>query len=252
MKIALIGYGKMGRMIEEIARRRGHEIVCIIDEGEQDKFSSHAFASADAAIEFTVPKASVANILASFAAGVPVACGTTGWLGELPAVQALCAEGKGTLLQSTNFSIGVNIFRALSRRLTAIMNRFPQYSPELTEVHHVHKLDHPSGTAITIAEELIAASDKVNSWQEPCGGERHADAGVCEERVAADVLPVWHERRGEVPGIHTVTWRSEVDEISITHSAYSRRGFAESAVVAAEWLAGKPAGFYTINDVFEL
>lgn len=242
----------MGRMIEEIARKRGHEIVCVVDINEEEKFASRAFASADVAIEFTIPAAAPANILASFAAGVPVVCGTTGWLAELPAMKALCREGKGALLQSTNFSIGVNIFRALSRKLTAVMNRFPQYSPELTEVHHVHKLDHPSGTAITLAEELIAASDTLNAWAEPCGGEKPADGEVCAERVAAGTLPVWHERRGEVPGIHTVTWRSDVDEISITHSAYSRRGFAEGAVVAAEWLAGKPAGFYTINDVFDL
>lgn len=238
----------MGRMIEEIARQRGHEIVCIIDDGENHKFASKEFASADVAIEFTVPKAAVENILASFAAGVPVVCGTTGWLAELPAMQALCAEGKGSLLQSTNFSIGVNIFRALNKRLTEIMNRFPQYHPELNEVHHIHKLDHPSGTAITIAEDLIAASNLIENWKEPCDGE----ALACEEEISVKTLPVYHERRGEVPGIHTVTWRSSVDEISITHSAYSRRGFAEGAVVAAEWLRGRAPGFYTINDVFEL
>lgn len=248
MKIALIGYGKMGRMIEEIAINRGHEITCIVDAGEEEKFASEAFRRADVAIEFSIPTAAVENILHSFAAGVPVVCGTTGWLNDLEPIAQLCREGKGSLIHSTNFSIGVNIFRAVSRHLTKIMNQFPQYKPELTEIHHIHKLDHPSGTAITLAEELIAESDAITSWTEPCEGVK----GECEVRVKESELPVWHERQGEVPGIHTITWESEVDKITISHEAFSRRGFALGAVIAAEWLPKQPKNIYTINDLFKL
>lgn len=248
MKIALIGYGKMGRMIEEIAINRGHEITCIVDAGEEEKFASEAFRRADVAIEFTVPSAAVQNILHSFAAGVPVVCGTTGWLNDLEPIAQICREGKGSLLHSTNFSIGVNIFRAVNRHLAHIMNQFPQYKPELTEIHHIHKLDHPSGTAITLAEELIAESDNLVKWEEPCDGQKEC----CGVEVKETILPVWHERQGEVPGTHSITWRSDVDQITITHEAFSRRGFALGAVIAAEWLPGQPKNIYTINDLFKL
>ena len=240
MKIALIGYGKMGRMIEEIARQRGHEIVCIVDQDNLQDFASADFASAQVAIEFTRPDAAVGNILRAFAAGVPVVSGTTGWTDSLPELRAMCERGEGTLLWSSNFSVGMNIFMALNRYLTSIMKDFPQYAPRLDETHHIHKLDHPSGTAITLAEQLTAAyGGGLEGWAEP-----ESDPDWQAHRR----LPIVAHREGEVPGIHTITWESEADEIIITHSAKSRRGFALGAVMAAEWLAGRN-GFHTMAEM---
>lgn len=165
-------------------------------------------------------------------------CGTTGWTSRLDWFRQLCDEGKGTLLWASNFSIGVNIFRAMSRYLTRMMDAFPQYRPRLEEVHHVHKLDHPSGTAVTLAEDIVAGCGRLSAWAEPEEGRDLAD----------DILEVDHERRGEVPGIHTIIWESPVDEITVTHSAHSREGFALGAVMAAEWLAGRK-GFHTIGEM---
>ncbi len=225
-------------MIEEVARKRGHQIVCVIDAGNTDDFDSHGFKSADVAIEFSTPATAVDNILASFAAGVPVVSGTTGWTNSMPAIRDMCEKGAGTLLYASNFSIGVNIFMALNRYLSGIMDDFAQYRPSLTETHHIHKLDHPSGTAITLAEELIDKVKRLKDWKEPAEGVK----------IEADVLPVDHVREGEVPGIHTVVWESEADTISITHSAKSREGFALGAVMAAEWLAGKK-GWHTMGEM---
>lgn len=237
MKIALVGYGRMGHMIEEIALERGHEVVCRIDAADTDLFESSRFKSADVAIEFSQPAAAVGNVLRCFAAGVPVVSGTTGWSNSLPEIMEMCGKGAGTLIWSSNFSIGVYVFRAVNRYLTELMNRFPDYSPSLTEVHHIHKLDHPSGTAITIAEDMVEASDRLGSWAETEG-----------EPLLPGVLPVAHERRGEVPGIHCVQWDSDCDSITLTHSAKSRRGFALGAVMAAEWLKERK-GFFTIHDM---
>lgn len=239
MKIALIGYGKMGHIIEEIAQERGHKIVKIIDEDNLHDFESKEFQSADVAIEFTRPQSAVDNILKCFAAGVPVVSGTTGWTESLPELRAMCEKGEGTLLWSSNFSIGMNIFMALNRRLAQVMTKFPEYHPEMEEIHHVHKLDHPSGTAITLAEDLISVYPPMKKWGEPESGE-----------LPADTLPIAYRREGEVPGIHSIKWDSEADEIIITHSAHSRRGFALGAVVAAEWLPGHK-GFFTMNDVLK-
>lgn len=175
MKIALIGYGKMGHMIEKIAKDRGHEISVIIDADNEVDIDSKEFRKSDVAIEFTCPTSAVNNILKCFSAGVPVVCGTTGWMDSLPAVKSVCESGKGALFYSSNYSIGVNIFEAVSRYLTKIMNSYGQYTPCMEEVHHIHKLDHPSGTAITIAEEIIEASDKVKEWKEPAEGEDAPD-----------------------------------------------------------------------------
>lgn len=259
MKIAIIGYGKMGHMIERIARERGHEISVIIDADNVADIDSKPFRKSDVAIEFTQPGTAVNNLLRCFSAGVPVVCGTTGWLDSLPAVKSVCDSGKGALLYSSNFSIGVNIFEAVSRYLTKIMNGYPQYTPSMEEVHHIHKLDHPSGTAITIAEELIAASDKVDNWKEP--SEDSAEEEIHDEHT----LMIAHRREGEVPGIHTVTWDSPQDTITISHSAKSREGFALGAVLAAEWLAEKckkfsvgpiklgsgQTGFFTMKDMLK-
>lgn len=240
MKIAIIGHGKMGHIVEEIARMRGHEIITIVDEDNLHELASEKFRSADVAIEFTRPTSAVDNILKCFAAGVPVVSGTTGWTESLPELREMCAKGAGTLLWSSNFSVGMNIFMALNRYLTKIMARFPEYHPEMEETHHIHKLDHPSGTAITLAEDLITLYPPMTRWAEP----QQATP------VDADVLSIKAHREGEVPGIHTIKWESEADSISITHSAHSRAGFALGAVIAAEWLPGHK-GFFNMTDVLE-
>ena len=235
MKIALIGYGKMGRMIEKIALDRGHEIVCKIDVDNQSDFGSAEFASADVAIEFTTPKTAVGNIERSFAAGVPVVCGTTGWLEQMDHIKELCEQTKGALFYASNYSLGVNIFMAVNRYLAKIMNGFKQYDPTINEVHHIHKLDHPSGTAITLAEGIMSQLERKNAWT---------------EEADAEGLLITHQREGEVPGIHTITWDSAEDTISMRHEAKGREGLALGAVAAAEWLAGRQ-GFYTMADMLK-
>lgn len=228
MKVALIGYGKMGHMIESIALERGHKIVCIIDQNNLCDFESEAFASADVAIEFTTPQTAEQNIRRAWAAGVPVVCGTTGWDVEPLKQQLLCNSTQPlhhptpSLMWSSNYSIGVNILFALNRQLAKLMVSYPDYTPHITEVHHIHKLDAPSGTAKTLQE------------------------AIGEERLPiADIESI---REGEVPGIHTVVWDSEVDTISISHSAKSRKGFALGAVIAAEWMKGK-TGWHDFSEV---
>ena len=208
MKIALIGYGKMGKMIEQIARDRGHEIVSIIDIDNQQDFDSPAFASADVAIEFTAPQAAYGNYLKAWSKGVKVVSGSTGWMKDH----------------------GVN------RYLAKIMNQFPQYDVEMEETHHVHKLDHPSGTAITLAEEIVENIDRKEAWKEDTTDKKY--------------LRVDHIRRGEVPGIHTIRYDSDADLITITHDAHSRKGFALGAVLAAEYTK-EHQGLLTISDMFK-
>lgn len=239
MKIAIIGYGKMGHAVEEAAITRGHKIVCVIDKDNTEDFNSDAFRSADVAIEFSVPATAVDNILASFTSNVPVVSGTTGWLDSLPEIKDMCVKGAGTLLTSSNFSIGVNIFMALNKYLASIMNDFPQYHPALEEVHHIHKIDHPSGTAITLANDLLQRVKRMMEWKEPAPGLK-----IDKEKT----LEISYVRQGEVPGIHTVTWESEADVITISHSAKSRKGFALGAVMAAEWLKGKK-GYHTMSEM---
>lgn len=223
MKIALIGYGKMGHMIESIARERGHEIVSIIDQNNLDEFESNAFASADVAIEFTTPQTAADNILRAWKAGVPVVCGTTGWNIDAMRQEAIGREGDGIgLMWSSNYSIGVNILFALNKQLAKFMEAYPEYTPHMTEVHHIHKLDAPSGTAKTLQEAIGDDRLKIN-----------------------DIESI---REGEVAGIHTVVWDSEIDTISISHSAKSRQGFALGAVIAAEWMKDK-TGWHDFSEV---
>ena len=223
MKIALIGYGKMGHMIESIARERGHEIVSIIDQNNLDEFESNAFASADVAIEFTTPQTAADNILRAWKAGVPVVCGTTGWNIDAMKQEAIGREGDGIgLMWSSNYSIGVNILFALNKQLAKFMEAYPEYTPHMTEVHHIHKLDAPSGTAKTLQE------------------------AIGDDRLA--IKDIESIREGEVAGIHTVIWDSEIDTISISHSAKSRKGFALGAVIAAEWMKGK-TGWHDFSEV---
>ena len=227
----------MGHLIEEVALSRHHEISCIIDKDDTEKFSSEEFRRSDVAIEFTTPGAAVDGILACFAAKVPVVVGTTGWDSSLPSIKAMCDKGAGTMLYASNFSIGMNIFMALNRYMARIMDGFDSYSPALEEVHHVHKLDHPSGTAVTLADQLIAVSSRIRQWIEKEIGDNHEK----------DILPVYHRREGEVPGIHTVTWESDCDKIIMTHDAKNRMGFARGAVSAAEWLHTRK-GFFSIGN----
>ena len=250
MKIALIGYGKMGKMIEEIARQRGHEIVSIIDIDNLQDFDSPEFASADVAIEFTAPQAAYGNYLRAFSHNVKVVSGSTGWMNDHKAdVERMCNEEGKTLFWASNFSIGVAIFSAVNRYLAKIMNGFPQYDVEMEEVHHVHKLDAPSGTAITLAEEIVEVIDRKKDWTK---GVLHAPDGTVSGRAdaAADLLRIDSIRRDEVPGIHAIKYDSEADCITITHDAHSRRGFALGAVLAAEYTKDHE-GLLTISDMFK-
>lgn len=232
MKIALIGYGKMGRMIEQAALSRGHEIVAIVDQDTDCQIESPEFKSADVAIEFTVPSAAEGNVSRALAQGVAVVSGTTAWADGLERVKK-SITGSQSLVWSGNYSIGVNIFFAVNRYLANIMAKFPQYTPDLTETHHIHKLDHPSGTAIMAANQIVDALPSLNGWsEEPAEGK----------------MLINHIRHAEVPGIHRVTWESDIDSITLKHSAKSRAGFALGAVMAAEWLKDKP-GFHTIDEV---
>ena len=250
MKIALIGYGKMGHMIEQIALERGHEIVSIIDVDNIEDFDSPAFATADVAIEFTNPTAAFANYQRAFAHNVKVVSGSTGWMQDHKAeVERMCTEGGQTLFWASNFSIGVAIFSAVNRYLAKIMNGFPQYNVEMEEVHHVHKLDAPSGTAITLAEEIIKDLDRKDKWVK---GFQHAADGTesGSNKVAPNELPIASIRRDEVPGIHSISYDSEADKITITHNAHSRKGFALGAVLAAEYTK-EHTGLLTTSDLFK-
>ena len=236
MKIALIGYGKMGRMIEEIAISRGHEIVSIIDIDNQDEFNSPAFASADVAIEFTTPWTAYENYLKAWAAGVKVVSGSTGWMKEHEAeVRKACSDEGKTLFWASNFSVGVAIFSAVNKYLAKIMNGFEQYDVNLVETHHIHKLDAPSGTAITLAEQIVENIDRKQRW------------GLHETKP--EVLRIDDIRQKEVPGIHTITYDSPEDMITITHDAHYRRGFAMGAVLAAEYTKDH-TGLLTMSDLF--
>lgn len=249
MKFALIGYGKMGRMIEEIALSRGHEITCIIDVDNREDFDSEAFRSADVAIEFTTPSAAYDNYLRAWAAGVKVVSGSTGWKDQHEAdVRRHCTEEGHTLFWASNFSLGVAIFSAVNKYLARIMNRFPDYDVTLEETHHVHKLDAPSGTAITLAEQIVAELDRKTGWTK---GEVHeADGTVTGDRQNDPaLLRIDAIRRGEVPGIHTITYDSPADCIRITHDAHNRRGFALGAVLAAEFTATHE-GLLSTDDLF--
>lgn len=227
----------MGKIIERIALERGHEIVSIIDIDNRDDFGSEAYKSADVAIEFSVPAVAVSNIRSSFAAGVPVVCGTTGWTEALPEIRRELEESGHTLFWSSNYSLGVNIFMKVNSYLARLMNRFPEYNVEMTEVHHTQKLDAPSGTAITLAEGILEELDRKTSWSK-------------EVEESDSQLAIKSIREGQVPGIHTIRYESEVDSITMTHDAKSREGFALGAVVAAEFTAGKK-GLLGMTDLLK-
>ncbi|WET01330.1 4-hydroxy-tetrahydrodipicolinate reductase [Flavobacterium johnsoniae] len=232
MKIALLGYGKMGKVIERIALERGHEIVL-----KKDEFNTYdGLSTADVAIDFSVPSAAVSNISACFNSNVPVVSGTTGWLEHYDEMIALCNEKKGGFISSSNFSLGVNIFFGLNEYLAKIMNQFDSYKVSMEEIHHIHKLDAPSGTAISLAQGVIQNSNYAEwTMEEAKNNQIHIEA----------------KRIGEVPGTHTVNYDSVIDSIEIKHTAHNREGFALGAVIAAEWLAGKQ-GIFTMKDVLNL
>ena len=249
MKIALIGYGKMGKEIERIALSRGHEVVCIIDINNQEDFASEAFRTADVAIEFTNPSAAYGNCLQAMREGVKLVSGSTGWMAEhSEEMKRLCAEEGKTLFWSSNFSLGVAIFSAVNKYLARIMNEFPTYDVSMTETHHVHKLDAPSGTAITLAEGILENLDRKTRWVK---GTLQAPDGTVTgtTQCAPDELSVSSIREGEVPGIHSIRYDSEADSITITHDAKNRRGFALGAVLAAEYTA-RHTGFLGMSDLF--
>ncbi|MEG0849436.1 4-hydroxy-tetrahydrodipicolinate reductase [Flavobacterium plurextorum] len=232
MKIALLGYGKMGKVIERIALERGHEIVL-----KKDEFNTYdGLSTADVAIDFSVPTAAVDNISNCFHANVPVVSGTTGWLEHFDEMVALCNEKQGGFISSSNFSLGVNIFFELNEYLAKIMSQFDSYKVSMEEIHHTQKLDAPSGTAISLAKGVIENSNYANwTLEDAKQGEIHIEA----------------KRIGDVPGTHTVTYDSIVDSIELKHTAHNREGFALGAVIAAEWLAGK-TGIYSMKDVLNL
>ena len=237
MKIALIGYGKMGKTIERIAVERGHQIVSIIDINNPEDIYSNAFKSADVAIEFTTPATAFDNYMHCFEANVPVVSGTTGWLARLDEIKEKCEKEGRTFFYASNFSVGVNIFFALNKYLAKIMNNFPAYDVRMTEVHHIHKLDAPSGTAITLAQDVLANVERKDRW-------------TLETAEQPTDLPIHAIREGEVPGIHEIIYESAADTISIKHDAKSREGFALGAVIAAEFTVGKK-GFLGMNDLFK-
>lgn len=243
MKIALIGYGKMGHIIEQIALQRGHTIVATIDINNPEAFDSDAFRSADVAIEFTTPATAFENYQKCFAAGVPVVSGTTGWTERLDEIKRQCAEEGKTFFYASNYSIGVNLFFALNKHLAKLMNNFSNYDVSMTEVHHIHKLDAPSGTGITLAEGILSEIDRKKKWRLD-NEEKPVDD--CDNDLIIHAI-----REGEVPGIHEVQYDSPVDSITIRHEAKSREGFAFGAVLAAEFTAGKK-GFLSMNDLMQL
>lgn len=250
MKIALIGYGKMGKMIETIAKERGHEIVCIIDKNNQEDFDSPGFQSADIAMEFTSPATAFDNFLHAFKHNVKVVSGSTGWKKEHEEeVKRLCSENNQTLFWSSNFSIGAAVFSAVNRYLAHIMNNFTQYDVTMEETHHVHKLDAPSGTAISLAEDIIGQLDRKDKWVK--GLQIKADGtGEKECQPEADAIPIDSIRRGEAAGIHTVSYDSDADKITITHDAHNRKGFAFGAILAAEYTLTHH-GLLTMGDLFK-
>lgn len=231
MRVAILGYGKMGHVVEKVLLERQHEIVAVIDNEADWQRLDNEFRRAEVAIDFSEPSVAVSNMLRAFEAHVPVVVGTTGWLDRLEEVCKRCADANGKLVYGSNFSIGVNIFFRVNRFLSKLMNTQDRYHVTMEETHHIHKKDAPSGTAIHLAQDIIHEVDALNEWQlTPCDH--------------TDVVPITAIREGEVPGTHKIVWDSPEDTIEITHTAHGREGFALGAVHAAEWLVLQPSGVY--------
>lgn len=231
MKIALLGYGKMGKMIEAIATKRGHEIVSRINKGDAPDLNG-----ADVAIDFSIPEAAYSNITHCFNQGVPVVSGTTGWLEKYDQALEICNSKKGAFIYASNFSLGVNIFFELNKFLSKMMSNLDTYGVSMEEIHHIHKLDAPSGTAISLAEDIITSTG-YDGWS--------------LDKSEPGKITIAAKREDEVPGTHSISWESPVDRIDITHTAHNREGFAMGAVIAAEWLKDK-TGVYSMKDVLNL
>jgi 4-hydroxy-tetrahydrodipicolinate reductase len=243
MKLALFGYGKMGKTIERIAIDAGDQIVLRIDSKNSSSVTEAELKSADVVIEFSRPDTAVANMKRCLFAGMPVVSGTTGWYDQLPVLQEICQEVNGSLFYASNFSIGVNLFFEINKRLAEVMAHHPSYSPSLFETHHIHKLDAPSGTAITLAEQIIQRTPTIKRWRSyPFGSLPISDK---------DTLPIFHSREDEVPGTHMVSYHSAQDRLDITHTAFTREGFASGALTAAHWLKDKK-GVFTMSDMLQL
>jgi len=236
MKIILIGYGKMGKEIEQVLRSRGHDISLIVDLNNRAELNQNAASNADLAIEFTSPESVLDNIYSCFDLGLPVVTGSTGWHDKLGEVTKKCIEKDQSLFHASNFSIGVNLFFELNEKLTKLMNPFPEYDVKMKEVHHTQKLDEPSGTAVSLAEQIIRNLERKNTWTLGEG-----DAGS----VGIEAL-----REGNIKGIHSVRFESDIDFIEIKHEAKTRKGFAMGSVLAAEFLHGKK-GVYTMKDLLK-
>lgn len=245
MKIVLLGYGKMGQLIEKFVQKRGHEVVLIVDANNREDITIEDLQQADVAIDFSAPDAALENISLCFEADLPIVVGTTGWYEHLQEVKEICLEADQSLLYGSNFSIGVNVFFHINRLLAKAMNPYKQYDVQVEEIHHIHKLDAPSGTAITIAEGIIENSTSKHSWVNEVEGSSAADLVNKPDELLIESL-----RIEEVPGTHTVLYSSEVDQIEFKHTAHNRHGFALGAVVAAEWLHGKK-GFYQVTEIFD-
>lgn len=244
MKIAILGFGKMGQIIEQFATERGHDVVLKVNADNLEELTVSNLKNADVAIDFSTPDCVLQNIALCFDAGVAIVVGTTGWYGRLQEVKNQCIEGNNTLLYASNFSVGVNVFFFVNRVLAKIMNRYPQYEVQVEEIHHTEKLDSPSGTAMSIAEGIIGELNRKNEWVNELIGSHS------ELITKPDQLLIESHRIEDVPGTHTVIYSSEVDDIEFKHKAHSRAGFALGAVLAAEWVYGKN-GFYDITDMFD-
>ena len=238
MKIAIIGYGKMGKTIERLALQKGHEIVLKVDINNIGELTALNLQKADVAIEFSHPKSAFYNVKACLEAGIPIVSGTTAWLDKMKKAQAICRQNKGAFIYASNYSIGVNIFFALNRFLAKMMNGQPQYDIEMEEIHHTEKLDAPSGTAISLAEDILQQVQRKTVW-------------VNEPTQIAQKLPIFSKRLDKVPGTHQISYISPIDSIEIKHTAHSRVGFASGAILAAEWIIGKQ-GCFGMGDVLGL
>jgi len=233
MKIIISGYGRMGKAVEKVCRERGHEIVAIIDKSSQ--WETEKIPTRDSVvIDFSLPEEAGDNILRCFRLGIPVVTGTTGWYDELESIRKACSETQGTLFYSPNFSLGVNILFHVNRLLAKIMASAEGYRASISEIHHIHKLDAPSGTALHLAEDILKENPKLKRWEN-------------RDTNAKDVLPVISYREGEIPGIHEIVYDSNADRLSLKHEAKSREGFALGAVFAAEFIHGKK-GVFTMGD----
>ncbi len=243
MNFALIGYGKMGRTIETLGIQQRHSFPVIIDEHNREHLSGEHLRGIDAAIEFTTPAVAPENIMECIKLGVPVVCGTTGWNNKSAEIERFCMEKNGTLFYSSNFSIGVNILFAMNRKLAEIMDQFPEYAVSMSEVHHVHKKDAPSGTAISLAEQILEAKRQINSWY-LTGSDKALEKGT-------DSLPIEAIREGEVKGRHSICYESEVDSITLSHDAKTRDAFAAGALLAATFIANKK-GVFGMQDLLKI